>query len=251
MTFDILTLFPGAFSYFQESILGRAQKKKTIRIRLHNFRDWARDRHRTVDGRPYGGGVGMVLKPDVMWRALDALEALPRRLRARGKHPNNTKQKTILLTPQGKVFTQRMAESLSKFDRLVLICGHYEGFDERIRKMVDMEVSLGDFVVSGGEPAAMVLVDAVARLLPGVLGKAESASSESFGAFVVVGGRKTNRRRLLEYPQYTRPEIFSPNKKFRWRVPKVLLSGDHKAIAAWRSSQALHRTRIRRPELIR
>ncbi|MDP4001366.1 MAG: tRNA (guanosine(37)-N1)-methyltransferase TrmD [bacterium] len=229
MKFIILTLFPESFkSYFNISILARAVAKKFIKIEVKNLRDWATDAHKTVDDRPYGGGVGMVLRVDILARALHALK-----LKVKSK-----KLKVILLTPQGKPFNQKLAQKLSKNKTLVLICGRYEGFDERIRKMVDMEVSIGDYVLTGGEIPAMAVVDAVARLIPGVVGKYESTVNESFSEFA--------GRRMLEYPQYTRPEVFGKIK-----VPKVLLSGDHKKISDWRKKEALKRTISRRPDLLK
>jgi len=225
MKFTILTLFPEAFqSYFNISVISRAIKKKFIKIKTVNLRDYATDNHKTVDGRPYGGGAGMVLRVDVMERALKDL----------GLKIKDKKTRIVLLTPQGKPFDQKMAKRLSKYDHLVLICGRYEGFDERIRSLVDMEISLGDFVLTGGEIPAMAVLDAVARLVPGVVGKSESLKEESFS------------ESLLEYPQYTRPEVFN-----RKRVPKVLLSGNHGKIKAWRKKESLKRTKKRRPDLLR
>src|SRR3989338_9235166 len=222
MKFIILTIFPDAFeSYFNISVIQRALAKKFIKIEVHNLRDWATDAHKSVDDRPYGGGAGMVMRVDVMDRALKAL------LKVKGKRE---KVKVILLTPQGKVFNQKLAKDLSKNKTLILICGRYEGFDERIRKFVDMEISLGDFILTGGEIPAMAVVDSVARMIPGVIGKWESTVSESFS------------ESLLEYPQYTRPENFKGKK-----VPKVLLSGNHAKIEAWRKAEAFKRTKNRRP----
>lgn len=207
MKFDILTIFPKIFdSYIHESILKRAQKKKIISIKVHDFRRFATDKHKKVDDRPYGGGPGMVLKVEPIYKCLKSI----RRKR---------KSRTILLTPKGKTFNQKIAQSLTKYDQLILIAGHYEGFDERIRSHVDEELSIGNYILTGGELPAMTIVDAVTRLLPGALGDDNSAKDETFAR-----GDKD-----IEYPHYTRPENFKCQ-----RVPKILLSGDHKKIAEWR-----------------
>ncbi|MBI2607245.1 MAG: tRNA (guanosine(37)-N1)-methyltransferase TrmD [Candidatus Doudnabacteria bacterium] len=235
MNFIILTLFPEAFeSYFKISLIKRAVKKRLIKLQLVNLRDYAKDNHKTVDGRPYGGGAGMVLRVDILDRALRDLKSKVKSQRS----------KVVLLSPQGKKFDQKLALKLSHLRTLILICGRYEGFDERIRKLVDLEVSLGDFVLTGGEIPAMAVLDTVARLVPGVVGKEASLDEESFSD------------NLLEYPQYTRPEVYSAKggsasggKKMR--VPKVLLSGDHKKIAQWRKKESLKRTKKRRPDLLK
>lgn len=222
MTFDVLTLFPDMFeSPFSGSILGKAVDRGLIKIKAHNLRDWAEGRHRVTDDAPYGGGDGMVMKPEPVARALTDL---------RRQAP---KAKVLLMTPQGTPFTQRAARELSGEEGLIFVCGRYEGFDERIRSMVDAEFSLGDFVLTGGELASMVMIDAVARLLPEVLGSGGSAEADSF-----VDG-------LLEYPHYTRPVEFAGK-----RVPDVLLSGNHGEIALWRRRQQLRRTLERRPDLL-
>ncbi len=224
MKFIILTIFPTAFeSYFNVSLIKRALAKKFIKIEVRNLRDWTHDAHKTVDGRPYGGGVGMVMKVDVIDRALKALKSEIR----------NQKFEIILLTPQGQKFDQKLAKKLASYKTLVLICGRYEGFDERIRKLVDLEISIGDYVLTGGEIPAMAVVDAVARMIPGVVGKFESTVNESFS------------ESMLEYPQYTRPEVYK-----KMRVPKVLLSGNHAKVEEWRKAEALKRTRKRRPDLL-
>ena len=241
MRFDILTIFPKIFSgpggYFSHSLMARAQKKRLIRIVVHDLRKWATDKHKTVDDRPYGGGVGMVMKVDVVFNALKALKKIPN---PKSQVPNkskiqNSKYKirTILLTPQGKTFSQKHAKRLARYDRLILISGRYEGYDERIRKLVDEEISIGDYVLTGGELPVMVVVDAGARLQPGVVGKSASLREESFS------------ESLLEYPHYTRPPEFRGGK-----VPKVLLSGDHKKIREWREKQAFKKTKRRRPDLL-
>lgn len=221
MKFTVLTLFPEMFAPVQESILKRAQEHELIRIELVNFRDYAASKHKNVDDVPYGGGAGMVLKPEPLYAAVRDLA------------PTQGRRRIILLTPQGKVFNQRQAQAWSREDELVFICGHYEGFDERIRCLADEEASLGDFVLTGGELAAMVMIDAVARLIPGVLG--ESASFEE----------DSHSNGLLEYPQYTRPPVFEGME-----VPEVLLSGHHARIEAWRRKESLRRTFLKRPDLI-
>jgi tRNA (guanine37-N1)-methyltransferase len=225
MKFIILTLFPEAFeSYLSISLLKRALEKKFISIEIRNLRDWADSPHKKVDDRPYGGGAGMVLRVDVIDRALKSLNA--KKLKG--------KKAVVLLTPQGKKFDQKLALKLAGFKTLILICGRYEGFDERVRSLVDIEISIGDFVLTGGEIPAMAVVDTVARLVPGVVGKEASLEEESFS------------EALLEYPQYTRPEIYK-----KMRVPKILLTGDHGKVAAWRKSEALKRTKKRRPDLLK
>jgi len=221
---DVLTLFPEAFGPLLEcSILGRAAQKGAVSYRLHNIRDYSEDKHHKVDDRPYGGGPGMVLRCEPVFRACEAVREMDPR-------PG----RLILLTPQGKRLDQEMARDFASAGRLVLLCGHYEGFDERIRTGLPVEeVSVGDYVLSGGETAAMVLMDAVVRLVPGVLGHAGSAADESFSG------------PLLEYPQYTRPEVFRS-----MAVPQVLLSGNHAEIENWRRTQAHERTRRRRSDLM-
>ena len=219
MRFDIFTLFPGMFrGPFEESMLARAQAAGLLEIALHNPRDATTDRHHVVDDYPYGGGAGMVMKPEPLFAAVEAV------------HQGGP---IILLSPQGRRFTQEMAHALASEPRVTLLCGHYEGVDERVRAhLATDELSLGDYVLTGGELAAMVIVDAVARLLPGVLAPG-SAEEESHAAGV------------LEYPQYTRPPEFRG-----WRVPDVLLSGNHGAVARWRRKESLRRTRARRPDLL-
>ncbi len=221
MRIDILTLFPGMFEGpFAESIVARAVAAGIVQIGIHNLRDWTHDRHRTVDDKPFGGGAGMVLKPQPLFEAIEAL-------RTDGGA-------TVLMTPQGEVLSQRIAAELAELPSLLIVCGHYEGVDERVREhAVDRELSIGDYVLSGGELPAMVVTDAVVRLLPGALGSPESAADESHAAG------------LLEYPHYTRPADFRG-----WTVPEVLLSGNHAAIERWRREQSLARTRARRPDLL-
>lgn len=224
MRIDVLTLFPEALeAFFESSILGRARRAGRIEIGSTNIRDFSADRHRSVDDRPFGGGPGMVMMCAPVFAAVEHVERF-----------HSTPPRRILLSPQGETFTQSLAEELAAQPGLVVICGHYEGFDERIREgLAAREVSIGDYVLSGGEAAALVVVDAVARLIPGVLGDEESAVDESF------------RNGLLEYPQYTRPREFRG-----MTVPEVLLSGHHEAIAAWRRAQSRARTRERRPDLL-
>lgn len=222
MFFDVLTLFPGMFaSPFADSIMGKAVKRGLVQITAHHLRDWAEGKHKITDDVPYGGGEGMVLKPEPVARALRDL---------RERRPDS---RVLLMTPQGKPFCQEAARQLAGEKSLVFVCGRYEGFDERIRSMVDDEFSLGDFVLTGGELAAMTIIDAVGRLVPGVLGNRDSAASDSYSDG------------LLEYAQYTRPAEFEGMK-----VPDVLLSGNHAAIARWRRQQQLLRTWLRRPELL-
>lgn len=222
MRLDILTLFPGMYGGpLDESIIARARGRGIADVRIVNLRDYTHDRHGTVDDRPYGGEAGMVLKPDPLGEAIGDLAGPQARV--------------ILLTPQGERFGQETARRLSREQHLILICGHYEEVDERVRQgLVDEELSVGDFVLTSGNLAALVVADAVIRLLPGVLGCAESAAQESFG-----------EPGVLDYPQYTRPPEFEGR-----RVPKVLLSGDHQQIEAWRRRQSLVRTIARRPDLI-
>ena len=224
MRIDILTLFPEMFeSPLKYSILKRAQEQGIVAIVLTNIRDFATDRYRKVDDKPYGGGAGMVMMPGPLFDCFEYVEKLAP---SRGR--------VVLLTPQGERFTQAKARELSQQERLILIAGRYEGFDERIRTGLNAEqISVGDYVLNGGELAAMIVVDAVVRLLPGALGDEDSAKDDSFS------------HGLLEYPQYTRPEVFRDMK-----VPDILLSGDHKKIAEWRRQQALERTRQRRPDLL-
>lgn len=230
MRFDILTLFPGMFEGpFGESMLKRAVERGLITIAIHNIRDFALDKHHTTDDAPYGGGAGMVMKPDPIFAAAEHALA-----EARAAGQTEAEPSILLMTPQGRRFDQQIAEDLARRRHLMLICGHYEGVDERVREhLVTDELSIGDYVLTGGELPAMVVVDVVARLVPGVLGASESLAEES-----ISGG-------LLEYPQYTRPPEFRG-----WGVPEVLLSGNHAAIARWRREQALLRTLRRRPDLL-
>jgi tRNA (guanine37-N1)-methyltransferase len=241
MRFDIITLFPEMLEPLKMSIIGRVAKKGVIEIVAHNLRQWGFDRHGNVDDSPYGGGPGMVMRVDVADRAIKDIES----------RVASHESRIILPTADGKLFTQADAERLAKYDRLIFLCPHYEGVDERIRNFVDEELSIGDYVVTGGELPAMVMIDAIARLIPGALGKDESIQEESFSEVNITPdlGRTYNlphtTYRLLEYPHYTRPEVYKGK-----RVPKVLLSGHHGAVAKWRKEQALKRTRKRRPDLL-
>ena len=228
MHIDILTLFPQMFdSPFSASILKRAIDRKLVSVSLHNIRDHTHDKHHTVDDYAYGGGTGMILKPEPIFETVESIKS-------GYANQESSQSPVILLTPQGRCFSQEIAYELSQCGHLILICGRYEGVDERVREhLVTDEISIGDYVLSGGEIAAMVVVDAVVRLLPGVLGSEASAIDDSHATG------------LLEYPQYTRPAVYRG-----WSVPQVLLSGDHAQIAQWRREQAIQRTLERRPELL-
>jgi tRNA (guanine37-N1)-methyltransferase len=223
MQFDVFTLFPDVFTpYLETSILQRARDSGLVEVQLHNIRDWTTDRHHICDDMPYGGGGGMVMKPEPVFAAVESVLGVPPAC------------PVILLDPQGRVFSQVVARELSQFSHLGLLCGRYEGIDERIRMhLVTDEISIGDYVLSGGELPALVLIDAITRLIPGALGDPKGAWDDSHATG------------LLEYPHYTRPPEFRG-----WSVPEVLLSGDHPRIAKWRHQQALLRTRQRRPDLL-
>jgi tRNA (guanine37-N1)-methyltransferase len=213
--FDIITIFPRIFdSYLKESFIKKAQEKGLIKIKIHNLRDFTKNKHKTVDDRPYGGGLGMVFKIEPIYRAVRFLKSKVK----------SQKSKVILFTPRGKKFNQKLAYQLSKLNRIIMICGRYEGIDERVAKYIaDLELSIGDYDLMGGELAAMVVIETVARLIPGVLGKPQ-----------LLKERITKEKGFIEYPQYTRPEVFSPKKGVYWKVPKVLLSGNHQKIREWR-----------------
>lgn len=222
MRFDVITLFPEFFTTpLNLGLLGKALNKKIAEVHLINPRDYTTDKHRKVDDESYGGGVGMVLKPEPIFAAVESLPTLSRR-------------EVILLTPQGETMDQRLFRQLAiEHDQLILICGHYEGIDERVQNLVTREISLGDFVLTGGEIPALALINGVVRLLPGTVGKVESLQNESFESG------------LLDYPHYTRPANFRG-----WKVPDVLLSGNHAEIAKWRYQQQIDRTKSRRPDLL-
>jgi tRNA (guanine37-N1)-methyltransferase len=223
LSVEVLTLFPRMVAApLEESILGKAREKGLLHVRVTDIREFAEGKHRVTDDVPYGGGAGMVMKPEPLVAAIEA---------AKAREPG---ARVVLLSPQGRRFDQRAAHELLSREKLILVCGRYEGVDERVLGWIDEEISLGDFVITGGEFAALAVVDAVTRLLPGVLGNSESTTQESFAG-----------EGLLEGPQYTRPPEFRGH-----RVPEVLLSGDHAKIAAWRREQAVERTRARRPDLL-
>ncbi len=230
MRIDVLTIFPEMFDVpFRFGIFKRAVDQNLVNINMHNIRDYTHDRHHTVDDYPYGGGPGMVFKPEPIFEAVEAIKAQS------SYEPEAAEAPIILLTPQGRLFNQQIAMELSKYRHLIFICGHYEGIDERVvEHLVTDEISIGDYVLTGGELPALVVIDAVIRLLPGVLGSKDSAQEDSH-----VHG-------LLEFPQYTRPADFRG-----WPVPEVLLSGNHAQIARWRREQIIRRTLERRPELIK
>jgi tRNA (guanine37-N1)-methyltransferase len=221
MKFDIITIFPEIFdSYFSESLIKRALDKGLFKIKIHNLRKWANDKHKTVDDRPFGGGLGMVMKVEPIYKAIEEIK--------RTKRLSIKKRKIILFSPRGKKFNQKMAYQFSKLDNLIMICGRYEGVDERVaRYIADETISIGDYDLMGGELPAMVVIETVARLIPGVLGKPQ-----------LLKERITKGKGFIEYPQYTRPPQFFPEKFGRarpkvWQVPKVLLSGHHKKIQEW------------------
>jgi tRNA (guanine37-N1)-methyltransferase len=229
LRFDIVTIFPDFFrEAFEFGIIRRARAAGLVETKAHDLRDWTSDKHRQVDDRPFGGGDGMVLKPEPIFAAVESLTGASERDRY------DARTRVVLLSPQGRVLNQAMAQELALMEQLVLICGRYEGVDERVSKaLVTDEISIGDYVLSGGEPAALVLVDAVTRLIPGALGSETSAAHDSFS------------EGLLDYPHYTRPPEFRG-----MRVPEVLLSGNHELIARWRRREALKRTRRSRPDLL-
>jgi tRNA (guanine37-N1)-methyltransferase len=223
ITFDVVSIFPAMIeAALAEGVVGRAIERGLVDVAIHDLRNFTTDRHRSVDDVPYGGGPGMVMKPEPIFKALDAIEA------RRGGRPT-----VLLMSPQGTRFTQAAAERLSRAEQVVLLCGRYEGVDERVRSRVDEEVSIGDYVLSGGELAALVVIDAVARFVPGVVGDEQSVAEDSFS------------RGLLDFPHYTRPAAVGSD-----RVPDVLLSGNHAEIRRWRKRESLARTLARRPELL-
>lgn len=222
LTFTVITIFPQMFaSTLGHSILKRAQEKNLLKVNLVDLRDYTTDKHKTTDDSPYGGGQGMVMKPEPLVAAIEEARA------------RNPRARVVLLAPQGRVFKQSVAQRMAGEDEIVLLCGRYEGVDERVKAFIDEEISVGDYTLSGGEPAANIVIDAVTRLVPGVLGNADSAADESFSDG------------LLEYPQYTRPEEFRGLK-----VPDVLLSGDHQRVKQWRREKSLELTRQRRPDMM-
>lgn len=242
MKFNIITLFPESFSALDHSIIKRAKEKNLINLNLVDLRDFGIGKHKQVDDTPYGGGPGMVIRIDVVDRALRSLklrpQSSPTKMSESDTKSRRTALRTILLTPQGKRYTQADARRLSKYDELTLICGHYEGFDERIRRLADEQISIGDYVLTGGELPSMVLIDSITRLLPKVLGNKESAKYESFSSQLPIANCQSLN---LEYPQYTRPENFTlrlaQGAKIT-KVPKILLSGNHAEIKNWREEQS-------------
>jgi len=221
MKIDIISLFPEMFNGpFSQSIIKRAQDKKIVEIKIHDLRIWTKDKRRTADDRPFGGGPGMIMMVEPIDKAINSLKTKT--------------TKTILLSPRGKVFNQTLAKKLSKAEHLILICGHYEGVDERVKKLIDEEISIGDFILTGGELPAAVVTDCLVRLLPKVLKKEGVTDNESFS------------QNLLEYPHYTRPANYK-----NWKVPKILLNGNHKEINKWRESEALKITKKIRPDLLK
>ncbi len=254
MKISIITLFPKMIKgFFEESIIKRAQEKKLVEIEIINLRDFAIDDYGTVDDRPYGGGPGMIVRIDVVYKALESVISTPTLRRGRNPakrklHPlrliDSSSSSTprndgwvVLTSPRGKTFNQQIATDYSQLDHLIIIAGHYEGVDERVLDYIDEEVSIGDFILTGGEIVASAIVDSVVRLLPGVLKKDEATRNESFNI---------NKKKLLEYPQYTRPEEFKGLK-----VPKVLIGGNHKEIEKWRMKKSLEETRKKRPDLLK
>jgi len=213
--FDIITIFPKIFdSYLQESLIKKAQEKKKIVVKIHNLRDFTKDKRKTVDERPFGGGLGMVMKVEPIYRAVSSLKSKNKKQKA----------KIILFTPRGKKFNQQLAHKLSKLDRIIMICGRYEGVDERVAKYIaDLELSIGDYDLMGGELAALVVIETIARLIPGVVGNTDFLKQ-----------RIAPNKGFFEYPQYTQPAVFEPKPGVKWRVPKILLSGHHQKIEEWR-----------------
>jgi len=240
MKIDIVTLFPEICrAPLSESIMKRAQEKGIVALNIHNLRDWATDKHHIVDDAPFGGGQGMVMKPEPIFAAVEDLkQQTPNVQRSTSNAQSNIELQTskiILMSPAGRRFDQQLANQLSQESHLIIVCGHYEGIDHRvIEHLVDVEISIGDYVLTNGATAAVVLVDAIVRLLPGALGHEQSAADDSFAS------------EFLEAPQYTRPAEFRG-----WQVPEVLLSGNHAEIAKWRKEQAIKRTRKNRPDLLR
>lgn len=231
LKFDLLTIFPNIFdSYFNESIIKRAKQKKKIKINVHNIRDYAKDKHKTVDERPYGGGPGMVLKIEPIFETLKHIvgkkELGPRFVK--NSKVDSWKTRIILTDPDGKLFSERDAQRLAKYKNIVIINGHYESVDARVEKLADEKISIGNYIITGGELAAMIMVDAITRLIPGVLGNPQSLADLKH--YRISRGQKPR----FDYPHYTRPEIFSPDEKTQWKVPEVLLAGDHKKIEEWR-----------------
>ena len=230
--FDVITIFPKIFnSYIGESLIARAIKKKLIKINIHNLRKWTTDNHQTVDGRPFGGGLGMVMMVEPIYKAIRALaksQITNHKLQTNHKSQEKIKRKVILFTPRGEKFTQKMAFKLSKLDQIIFICGRYEGVDERVaEKIADIKLSIGDYDLMGGELPTMVCIEAISRLVPGVIGKEK-----------LLKERITKSGGFIEYAQYTRPEVFIIKDRKKWKVPPVLLTGNHKNIEEWKKAHA-------------
>ena len=245
MKFNVITIFPDIISnYSNESILGRGQKANAIKINPVNLRDFTEDKHKSVDDTPYGGGPGMVMKPEPIFKALKSLDAIPfhkvdglNKIKKIFNGDIKRKKRTVLLSPRGRQFDQRIAEQWSQLDEITFVCGRYEGVDQRVTDyMIDEEVSVGPYVLAGGELGALIITEAVSRLVPGVLGNEESLKEETFGSefnFLDTESRKPKAESQKEYPQYTKPSDFKG-----WKVPSVLLSGDHERIKNWRKDQS-------------
>lgn len=236
MQFDLLTIFPDIFnSYLKESILKRAQNKGLVKIKAHDIRKYSTDKHKTTDDKPYSGGAGMVMKVEPIYRAVLDVSKYKIQTTKKGlKHAKS--QRIVLLSAKGEQFTQKKAEELSKYSQVILISGRYEGVDERVAEYIaDEEISIGPYVLTGGELPSLVIADAVARLLPGVLGSPESLEEESYSN--VENWNLETENSSKEYPHYTRPEVFKPTKNIEWKVPEVLLSGDPKKIEEWRKKR--------------
>jgi tRNA (guanine37-N1)-methyltransferase len=232
MKIDILTIFPAMLQgALTESLIGKASKKKILDINVTDIRSFSKDKHKKVDDKPFGGGVGMVMKPEPIY---DAIKSVGVRKKNSSYKKPYTKPCVIYMSPQGKTLNNKIVKNLARFKHLVLVCGHYEGIDERIMNYIDEEISIGDYVLTGGEIPAMVLIDSVARMLPGVVKEASSVTNDSF------------YNGLLDYPHYTRPSVFKG-----YKVPDVLLSGDHKKIEDWRKEESYRRTKERRPNLLK
>jgi len=213
--FDIITVFPEIFdSFLGESLIKKAQEKKLIKVNVHNLRKWTKDKRKSTDDRPFGGGLGMVMKVEPIYKAVKDIKK------------RSKKSKVILFSPRGKLFSQKKASSLSKLNQIIFICGRYEGVDERVKKIADEIISIGEYDLMGGEVPAMAVLESVSRLIPGVIGKKEFLKE-----------RITKKGGFIECPQYTRPEVFSPKKGVKWKVPKILISGDHKKIEEWKKKR--------------
>ncbi len=224
MQFDVITIFPNFFyPFLSEGLIKKSINKRILKINIHNLRDWTIDKHRTVDDKPFGGGLGMVMKVEPIYKAVESAKEQFKR----DKKTKKIKRKIILFTPRGRKFNQNIASQLSKMDQIILICGRYEGVDERVAKYIaDLKISIGNYVLMGGELPAMVVIESVVRLIPGVIGKTQLLNERIVSDY--------DKKGFIEYAQYTRPEVFSPKEGIKWRVPKILVSGDHKKIKDWK-----------------